>query len=195
MLPSSAWRFISFAACLICMAAGVWVWVAYSARATGITLIVLGAAQMIALLVQSRDHGAVDDDPEPDVTGREPDRIERLPEQRRNELIRGTSMHLRDMRYRYSIRFDRSDRACFTTEVNSITLGFVPVIILDNHTDRQGLGYVAFPYDGDRWRGPGLPCGGDPDQAVAHAAKCVSPLSPADVADEEFEGEEGDERN
>ena len=106
----------------------------------------------------------------------EPDQIERLGEDRRLELVRGTSMHLRDMRYRYSLRYDRSDRDPFTAEVNTVILGFVPVVILDNQTDRQGLGFVAFPYDGERWRGPGLPCSGDRGAALEHAARCVSPL-------------------
>lgn len=106
----------------------------------------------------------------------EPQRIEDLDDTRRRELIRGTSMHLRNMKYRYSVRYDRSNRQPFTTEVNTVILGFLPVIILDNRTDRQGYGFVAFPHDGGRWRGPGLPCGGDREEAIAHAARCVSPL-------------------
>jgi hypothetical protein len=106
----------------------------------------------------------------------EPDRIERLESERQNELIRGTSMHLRDMGYRYSIRFDRTGREAFTKDVNTIRLGFIPVVIADNLSERQGHGFAAFPFDGERWRGPGLPCGGTPEEAAAHAAKCVMPI-------------------
>ena len=106
----------------------------------------------------------------------EPERFEQLDPQRCQELIRGTSMHLRDLRYRYSVRQDRGSRTPFTAEVNTVILGFAPVIIMDNHTDRQGMGYVAFPYDGRRWRGPGLPCGGSQEEAIAHASRCVAPI-------------------
>jgi hypothetical protein len=107
---------------------------------------------------------------------REPEDIEQLLEQRRRELVRGTSLYLREMHYRYSVRADQSDHQAFTHEINTLRIGFVPVVITDNHTDRQGYGYVAFVYDGKRWRGPGLPCGGGPEEAVAHAARCVAPL-------------------
>lgn len=110
----------------------------------------------------------------------EPDDVVALSEHRRRELIRGTSMHLREMRYRYSIRpvpEDSSDRSAFNAEVNTVKLGFVPAIILDNTNDRQGYGYVAFVYDGHRWRGPGLPCPDGQAEAVRHAARCVSPLA------------------
>lgn len=103
-----------------------------------------------------------------------------LTAQRRRELVRGTSLYLRELKYRYSIRSeasDRKDQPCFTTEVNKVRLGFVPVIIIDNTNDRQGYGYVAFVHDGKRWRGPGLPCPAGQVEAVRHAAKCVSPLA------------------
>jgi len=168
------------------LGAGLWI----GTRSTaGIALVAGGAALVLIAAIawrravatasrastdadEATSGGGDDDDDQP----LEPRRIEDLPLQRRNELIRGTSMQLRDMKYRYSIRYDHSDRAAFTTDVNGVTLGFVPVIILDNRSDKQGYGYVAYPYDGSRWRGPGLPCGGDPQQAVAHAAKCVAPL-------------------
>jgi len=101
-------------------------------------------------------------------------------DERRRELVRGTSLYLRELRYRYSIRFDPSDageRKAFSAEVNTIRLGFVPVIIIDNTNDRQGFGYVAFVHDGKRWRGPGLPCPAGQSDAVKHAARCVSPLA------------------
>ncbi|HWB19077.1 MAG TPA: hypothetical protein VG711_02165 [Phycisphaerales bacterium] len=110
----------------------------------------------------------------------ESDDISEVSETRRMELIRGTSLHLRNMKYRYSVRADHSettDRRCFTAEVNGVRLGFVPVIVTDNTNDRQGFGYVAFVYDEDRWRGPGLPCPDGQPNAVRHAAKCVSPLA------------------
>jgi hypothetical protein len=103
-----------------------------------------------------------------------------LSPQRRRELVRGTSMYLRELKYRYSIRLDQNEAGehrCFSAEVNSVRLGFVPVVIIDNTNDRQGYGYVAFVHDGKRWRGPGLPCPAGQVEAVRHAAKCVSPLS------------------
>jgi hypothetical protein len=106
--------------------------------------------------------------------------IDRVAEERRRELVRGTRMHLRNMKYRYSVRFDATkagDRRCFSAEVNTIRLGFVPVFIIDNNTDRQGFGYLAFVHDGRRWRGPGLPCPADQTEAVRHAARCVAPLA------------------
>jgi hypothetical protein len=107
----------------------------------------------------------------------EPERIEQLARDRLLELVRGTSLQLRDMRYRYSVRADLGSRTAFSAKVNQIRLGFVPVVLTDNASDRQGLGYVAFVYDGHRFRGPGLPCAGSRDEALAHAAKCVEPLA------------------
>ncbi|MCA9284869.1 MAG: hypothetical protein KDA22_06635 [Phycisphaerales bacterium] len=106
----------------------------------------------------------------------EPEDIHLLEATRLRELIRGTSLHLRDMKYRYSVRPDPGSRMCFTAAVNQVRLGFVPVVITDNYTDKQGLGFVAFPYDGRRWRGPGLPCAGSREDALQHAARCVEPL-------------------
>lgn len=110
----------------------------------------------------------------------EHDDISGLSPERRRELVRGTSLYLRELNYRYSIRLDAAETAdhkAFTAEVNTVKLGFVPVIITDNTNDRQGLGYVAFVHDGKRWRGPGLPCPAGQVEAVRHAAKCVSPLA------------------
>ncbi len=109
----------------------------------------------------------------------EPDLLEELDENRIQVLVRGTSLHLRDMRYRYSVRRDRHavhDRRPFTEVINSVRLGFLPVVMTDNGTDQQGYGYVAFVYDGRRWRGPGLPCPDGREDAMNHAARCVSPL-------------------
>ena len=94
--------------------------------------------------------------------------------------MRGTSLYLREMRYRYYVRLDRTDSAghrAFSAEVNTIRLGFVPAIVTDNTNDRQGFGYVAFVHDSTRWRGPGLPCQASQTEAVQHAARCVSPLA------------------
>ncbi len=113
----------------------------------------------------------------------EPDDVSQLGVERRHQLVRGTSMHLRNMRYRYSVRaehHDLSDRQCFNAEVNNIHLGFVPVVIADTVTEKQGYGFVAFVYDGRRWRGPGLPCPGGRDRALQHAQRCVSPLDESD---------------
>ncbi len=113
----------------------------------------------------------------------EPDDVSQLSVERRHQLVRGTSMHLRNMRYRYSVRAEHhelSDRECFNAEVNRVHLGFVPVMITDTATDKQGYGFVAFVYDGRRWRGPGLPCPGGRDRALQHALRCVSPLDESD---------------
>lgn len=113
------------------------------------------------------------------LTRREPDDIDGVSPARRRELIRGTGLALREMHYRYSIRPDPAEtgeRRCFTAEVNAVRIGFVPVVITDNSTDRQGYGYVAFVYDGRRWRGPGLPCPAGQPKALEHAARCVTPL-------------------
>lgn len=110
----------------------------------------------------------------------EPDDMKTVDPDRRKELVRGTSMYLRELKYRYSIRLDPTETGehrCFTAEVNGVKLGFVPVLITDNSNDRQGYGYVAFVHDGRRWRGPGLPCPSGQVEAVRHAAKCVSPLA------------------
>jgi hypothetical protein len=130
--------------------------------AAGIMLVILAGVMMITGSLQSSPS--------------EPSRIEGLDAARQHELLRGTSMHLRDMKFRLSIHYDDTGRAPFTREINTITLGFLPVVMLDNLSDKQGEGYVAFPFDGERWRGPGLPCVGGPDEAIEHAAKCVSPL-------------------
>ncbi len=110
----------------------------------------------------------------------EPDDVSQLSDQRLQQLIRGTSMHLRNMHYRYTVRaehHDLSDRQCFNAEVNSVHLGFVPVVIADNATEKQGFGFVAFVHDGRRWRGPGMPCPGGRERALEHALRCVSPLN------------------
>ena len=110
----------------------------------------------------------------------ESDDICLLSESRRRELIRGTSMHLRGLNYRYSVRFEQGAsevRRSFNAEVNTVKLGFIPAVVSDITNDRQGHGYVAFVYDGRRWRGPGLPCPDGQAEAVKHAAKCVSPLA------------------
>ena len=114
------------------------------------------------------------------VARMEPDDIATMSQARLRELLRGTSMHLRELKYRYSVRFEPFDdqqRRCFNAEVNNVKLGFVPAVVSDNTNDRQGWGYVAFVYDGRRWRGPGLPCPDGQAEAVRHAAKCVSPLA------------------
>jgi hypothetical protein len=111
----------------------------------------------------------------------EPQSIDLLTNERRLELMRGTSLYLQQQEYRYSIRAAREEsRLCFTADVNTVKLGFVPAIVTDNTNDRQGYGYVAFVYDGRRWRGPGLPCPDGQAEAVRHAARCVSPLATDD---------------
>lgn len=109
----------------------------------------------------------------------EPQEMSELPKQKQHELLRGTGLHLREMKYRYSVRIDHNEtaeRCCFNADANTIKLGFIPVIITDNATDKQGFGFVAFVYDGNRWLGPGLPCPGTREQAITHAQESVNPL-------------------
>lgn len=110
----------------------------------------------------------------------EPSSIHTLEPAMQRELIRGTSMHLRDMRYPYSVRYDRSERRPFTKTLHGVTLAFIPVILTENATERQGYGWVAFPHDGERFRGPGLPCTGSPEEAAEQAARVL--LEPGEDA-------------
>lgn len=155
-------------------AAGValWIWLGADAFVWG--LLLCGTIGVVLLIV-----------PRPTTTAdlREPDDVSQLSDQRRQQLIRGTSMHLRNMRYRYTVRAEHhelSDRECFNAEVNSVHLGFVPVVIADVSTEKQDYGFVAFVFDGRRWRGPGLPCPGGRDRALQHAFRCVSALDDSD---------------
>jgi hypothetical protein len=158
---------------LVIIAAGAVLWLDHSAQwAAGVTIGSATAGLFILWLM----YGSAS------VSGRkrESDDINQITEQRRRELVRGTSLYLRELHYRYSIRLDpaqTSSQRCFSAEVNTVKLGFVPVVITDNTNDREGTGYVAFVHDGKRWRGPGLPCPAGQIEAVRHAAKCVSPLS------------------
>ena len=141
-----------------------------------VAVAIIGIA--ILVIVPATQH----QDTEPEV---ESEDIGNANEERLKELVRGTSLHLRDMKYRYSVRIDTSragDRQCFSTEINTIKLGFVPIFLLDRTDDRQGQGYLAFVHDGKRWRGPGLPCPADQVDAVRHATRCVSPLTDEDEA-------------
>jgi len=121
----------------------------------------------------------------------DPDAMEAVDEARLRELIRGTSKWLRELDYAYSVRIDltgRTTRAAFTAAVGDVRLGFIPAIITENDTDRQARGFVVMVHDGTRWRGPGLPCPGDPEHALAHASRFVAPLD----LDEDFDEDEGD---
>lgn len=159
---------------LILAAAGGALWMWRGADVLTWVLLLCGTIGILVVLVTR---------PVTTAEFREPDDVSQLSQQRRQQLIRGTSMHLRNMRYRYTVRGERhelSDRQCFNAEVNSVHLGFVPVVITDSATEKHGFGFVAFVYDGRRWRGPGLPCPGGPDQALQHALRCVSPLDDSD---------------
>ncbi len=152
-------------------AAGValWIWLGADVFVWGLLLC---SAIGVVVLIVTRPSAAADI--------REPDDVSQLSKERRQQLIRGTSMHLRNMRYRYTVRAEHhelSDRQCFNAEVNSVHLGFVPVVIADNATEKQGFGFVAFVHDGRRWRGPGMPCPGGRERALEHALRCVSPLN------------------
>jgi hypothetical protein len=165
-------RILLLIACAAATVLGVVLWVLRDRVGTAapIALAVVGIGGIAALVIRPRSLPA----------RVESDDITELSEARRKELMRGTSMYLREMRYRYSVRLDQRDsgeRRCFAAEVNTIHLGFVPAVITDTTNDRQGLGFVAFVHDGRRWRGPGLPCPADQAEAVRHAARCVSPLA------------------
>jgi len=137
-----------------------------------VTLIATGFIGGIILLAVAR--------PAKSRPERESDDITKMGDERLRELMRGTSLYLREMRYRYSVRIDTKEspnRRRFSAEVNTIRLGFIPSVITDNTNDRQGYGFVAFVFDGKRWRGPGLPCPPDQADAVRHAGRCVSPLA------------------
>lgn len=143
---------------------GVWVWILLLCSVIGLIVARMGRRGGTARL-------------------QEPDDVSQLSAERRHQLVRGTSMHLRNMRYRYSVRAEHhelSDQHCFNAEVNRVHLGFVPVMITDTATDKQGYGFVAFVYDGRRWRGPGLPCPGGRERALQHAQHRVSPLDDSD---------------
>ena len=158
---------------LLIMAGGAVLWFDPTARWAAIVTVIAGLISLLVTAVLFRPAMR-------ESTGRhESDDINDLTDQRRRELVRGTSLYLRELRYRYSIRIDPAQTAghrCFSAEVNTVKLGFVPVVIMDNTNDREGLGFVAFVHDGNRWRGPGLPCPAGQEEAVRHAAKCVSPL-------------------
>jgi hypothetical protein len=158
---------------LLIVAAGTVLWFDPTARWAAVVTVLAGLFSLLMVGVLYRPAMR-------ESAGRqESDDINDLTDQRRRELVRGTSLYLRELRYRYSIRIDPVQTAshrCFSAEVNTVKLGFVPVVIMDNTNDREGLGFVAFVHDGNRWRGPGLPCPAGQVEAVRHAAKCVSPL-------------------
>ena len=159
---------------LISAAAGGALWMSRGADLLVWILLLCGVVGVIGTLLKRADGSG--------VIG-EPDDVSQLSDQRRQQLIRGTSMHLRNMHYRYTVRaehHDLSDRQCFNAEVNSLHLGFVPVVIGDSTTQKQDYGFVAFVFDGRRWLGPGLPCPGGRDRALQHALRCVSALDDSD---------------
>lgn len=144
------------------------------ARVLAATIVGCGALSIIAILSMR---------PKARETREDPDDIRQLSDSRLRELSRGTSKFLRDMEYRYSVRLDfnaTGHRRPFMAEVNTVKLGFVPSLIIENVSDRNGYGYLAFVFDGKRWRGPGLPCPDGQAEAVRHAARCVSPLAKED---------------
>jgi len=166
---------VAAATLLMVLPRGPWVWGVSAALFFAAAVVVWLAPRSVARLDES-------------------ERIETLTLSRRAELVRGTSLRLREMRYRYSVRHDERGRMPFSTRINQIRLGFVPVIITDNDTDDQGLGFVAFIHDGSRWRGPGLPCAGNREDALGHAARQIDPLREIeDTGDTNFAGESGDD--
>jgi hypothetical protein len=169
-------RRIQLVLALFILGTGVWGIVAYRGEWLTWVVVALGVAILITVCVfDSPIIGTAGGGGRP-----EPDEMQTLDALRRKELVRGTSLYLRELNYRYSVRLDPTETGehrCFTAEVNGVKLGFVPVLITDNSNDRQGYGFVAFVHDGKRWRGPGLPCPSGQVEAVRHAAKCVSPLA------------------
>ncbi len=178
MLIRFKWWLFGLSAIIALGGAGLWLKPETAHWRVAAVLLVVGLSGAIASwLIRS----------EPDRT--ESGDIKELGSDRRRELMRGTSLFLRDSKYRYSIRLDNNNssrRPEFNAVVNTIKLGFVPAVITDNTSDRQDYGYVAFVHDGARWRGPGLPCPSEQTAAVEHAAKCVSPL--ATEEETRFEG-------
>ncbi|NNF44076.1 MAG: hypothetical protein HKN62_13735 [Phycisphaerales bacterium] len=178
-------RLLLVACCLLALVGVVlWQWEALVGARLGLILVAAGLVGVLVVGVFVRPPSREPLEESDDITALEPGR--------RRELLRGTSMYLQKMQYRYSVRADAAAtgaRRSFGAEVNSIQLGFVPAVITDNTTDRQGYGYVAFVHDGQRWRGPGLPCPDDQAEAVRHAARCVSPL--ATEEETHFEGTRG----
>ncbi len=168
-------RVILWGLSLTLAAAGVALWISLGADAFVWGLLLCSTTGIVFLIVTR-----------PTATSdvQEPDDVSQLSQERLQQLIRGTSMHLRNMHYRYTVRAEHhqlSDRECFNAEVNGVHLGFVPVVIADVSTDKQDYGFVAFVFDGRRWRGPGLPCPGGRDRALRHAFRCVSPLDEPDA--------------
>jgi hypothetical protein len=145
-----------------------------------LVIVAVGAGMCFAAIVLQATPSTIPDESED---------IRHLSEERQRELIRGTSLFLRESNFRYSVRNDSRETGAkrgFNAEVNTVRLGFLPAAINDNTNDREGFGYVAFVYDGHRWCGPGLPCPADQTEAVRHAARCVSPL--ASEEETHFEG-------
>lgn len=160
-------RHILLGLCVVAFLLGAVLWIPIS-----LGIAIMAGSLLTAVLVILKV-------PQPEPKYYETQEMSELPEKSQHELLRGTGLHLREMKYRYSVRIDHNqttDRCCFNAEINTIKLGFIPVIITDNTTDKQGYGFVAFVYDGKRWLGPGLPCPGAKEQAIAHAHRSVSPL-------------------
>lgn len=165
-------RSLLLAMSCVIAAVGIVMWIKPVGRELAWVVVFCG---LISILVLNALRPSPPAEPEPET-----ENIGELPEERRRELVRGASLHMRDMRARYSVRIDSSetgDRKCFSAEINTVKLGFIPVFLTDTTNDRQGQGYMAFVHDGRRWRGPGLPCPADQADAVRHAARCVAPLA------------------
>ncbi|MEM7228859.1 MAG: hypothetical protein AAF432_08595 [Planctomycetota bacterium] len=181
---TSPTRMLLFVLSLASVAAGVGLLIA-PASSTVLAWVVIAAGSALAgvtatIPVTRRKKSSSRDTKKKAVSLVEVDDIRALEESRRRELIRGASKQLADFQYRYSVRMhnvDTGEHRCFNADVNGVHLGFIPAIITDNTNDRQGYGYVAFVHDGNRWRGPGLPCPAGQMEAVRHASRCVSPLS------------------
>ena len=164
-------RRLLFALAIVIAATSIVIWVEPDAR--GLALLVASCGLLIAVMLvvkqpQWRGVGPL-----------EPSDIADLSRARQAELMRGTSMHLRETQYRYSVRMESSpslERPSFNAEINGLQLGFVPALVTDNDSESQGYGYVAFVYDQRRWRGPGLPCPAGQAEALRHASRCVAPL-------------------
>ncbi|MHC4909488.1 MAG: hypothetical protein ACYTF9_07200 [Planctomycetota bacterium] len=155
---------------IVIAAIGVVIWI--EPAASWLAIVVAACGLLIAIVLNAMNPGR-------ESGPLEPDDIAELPRSRQAELMRGTSMHLREMQYRYSVRMESSpspERPPFNAEINGVPLGFIPALMIDNDSDKQGYGYVAFVFDQRRWRGPGLPCPAGQAEAVAHAARCVAPL-------------------
>src|SRR5436190_17713831 len=118
MLISSRWMLVVLS--ILSIASGLALWLDAGVRWPALVVVSMGLMNILVLVEfgSARRSGALA------ASGkRESEDIESLTPLRCRELVRGTSLYLRELRYRYSIRIDpnhSSDQRCFTAEVNTV---------------------------------------------------------------------------